>query len=68
MGFPNFERFLRELTDEKIQSILSDAQKKCESSEDFGILGQVSAISWTVSLELLALYHLWISEELSRDD
>lgn len=60
MKLPNFEKFLGKLTDEQIQSIISDAMKKCEDSENFGTGGQVSAISWTISLELLALYHLWL--------
>lgn len=68
MELPSFERFLRGLSDEKIQSILSDAQIKCNASSGFGSGGQISAISWTISLELLALYHLWLSEELSQDD
>lgn len=67
MEFPRFEKFVRKLTDEQIQSIISDAMKKCEDSENFGTGGQVSAISWTISLELLALYHLWLAEELSQD-
>lgn len=67
MKFPNFQEFLNALAPEKIERIMLDAKEKCEEASCMGSGEQMAAISWTVSLELLALYHLWLEEAL-RDD
>lgn len=67
MKFPSFQDFLSTLAPEKIEQIMLDAKVKCEEASCMGSGEQIAAISWTVSLELLALYHLWLEESL-RDD
>lgn len=67
MKYPDFQDFLGTLDSEKIEQILSDAKAKCEEVSSMGSGEQISVISWTVALELLALYHLWVEESL-RDD
>lgn len=64
MKFPSFQDFLSTLSPEKIEQIMLDAKAKCEEASCMGSGEQISAISWTVSLELLALYHLWLEEAL----
>lgn len=63
MKLPDFQDFLCTLTPEKITQILEDAAGKAAQTESNGSGGQISAISWTISLELLALYHLWLQDE-----
>lgn len=63
MHLPDFQDFLRTLTAEKITQIMEDAQKKAMQASPNGSGGQISAISWTISLELLALYHLWLEDQ-----
>ena len=58
MRFPEFQNFLATLSPEKISEIMEDAKLKCAETESFGSGGQISSISWTISLELLALYHV----------
>ncbi len=67
MKLPGFQEFLATLTPEKIEQIMSDAKAKCEEASCMGSGEQIAAISWTVSLEVLALYHLWLEESLSTD-
>ncbi len=64
MTLPNFQEFLATLSPETITEIMEDAKSKCEASESFGPGGQICSISWTVSLELLALYHVRLQESL----
>lgn len=66
MKFPCFEDFLASLTPDKIENILADARKKNNEAAGFGLGGQSAAVSWTVSLELLSLYHLWLQESLQE--
>ena len=64
--WPDFVTFISSLNENTIQNIAEDAKKKCEEVKAFGVGSQTLAISWTVSLELLALYHQWLLEELSQ--
>lgn len=67
MAFPDFHDFLASLDRESIEAIFTDAKDKAESVVVPGTpaLGnQVTAISFTIALELLASYHAWISKEL----
>ena len=67
MKLPGFQEFLAALTPDKIEQIVSDAKAKCKEASCMGSGEQMAAISWTVSLELLALYHLWLEGALSND-
>lgn len=64
MKLPSFQDFLSTLTPEKIEQIMSDAKAKFEETSCMGSGEQICAISWTISMELLALYHLWLEESL----
>ena len=64
MVLPDYQDFLKTLTPDKIEEIMSDAKRKCLETSDFGSGGQSASISWTISIELLALYHIWLSDRL----
>lgn len=66
MQFPKFQDFLATLSPEMITGIMEDAKLKCESLTSAGTGEQIGAISWTISLELLALYHVWLEESLQN--
>lgn len=68
MKLPNFQEFMNTLTQNKITQIISDAQQKCLEASCMGSGEQISAISWTIALELLALYHVWLSEFMPTED
>lgn len=63
MHLPDFQDFLCTLTPEKIAQIMEDAQVKAIQASPNGSGGEISAISWTISLELLALYHVWLENQ-----
>ena len=67
MKWPDFQDFLSTLSQEKTEKIVLDAKLKCEALSNSGAGEQISAISWTISLELLALYHLWLEGSLPDD-
>lgn len=62
MKLPDFQEFLSTLAPNKIEQIMADAKIKCSDVSGMGFGEQVAAISWTISLELLALYHLWLED------
>lgn len=64
MKYPDFQDFLHTLTPEKMGGIFVDAKQKCEQTAAFDSGGQIISMSWTISLELLALYHIWVEEYL----
>lgn len=64
MKLPCFEDFLSSVSPDTIEQIMSDAKMKCEDSAEFGTGSQICAVSWTISLELLALYHQWLENSL----
>lgn len=67
MKQPSFQEFMNTLTSDKITQIMADAQQKCAEASCMGSGEQISAISWTIALELLALYHVWLSEFLTNE-
>lgn len=63
----NFNDFVSSLTPEILAQIADDAnlkaaQTQAEKSEN-ALANQVGAISLTIALELLGLYHNWLSQE-----
>lgn len=66
-----FEKFLSTLTPEIIEQITAKAELKAEEirndpeTDPKTFLGnQIAAISLTYSVELLALYHKWLGQQL----
>jgi len=57
----DFTDFLKQLSPETIVQMTEDAKSKSEAVTGSG--QQVAAISFTIALELLGLYHQWICEE-----
>lgn len=73
LSIGNFEDFLATLTPDVIEQIFSDAKLKSDQvleaykfSRTSCSGEQVSAITFTCSLELLALYHKWIETEFGK--
>lgn len=71
MDIGNFNDFMDTLTPETLEKIAADANLKLSqvrqemnpSSQAF--LGtQMGAVSLTISLELLGLYHKWLEQQL----
>lgn len=70
MNIGNFNDFLATLTPETIEQIARDANLKLSQAReglspiDPTFIGtQISAISLTISLELLGLYHKWLEQQ-----
>ena len=63
----NFNDFVSSLTPEILAQIVDDANLKAAQvrAEKSGnaIANQIGAVSLTMSLELLGLYHNWLSQE-----
>lgn len=64
MNFPSFQDFLKDLAPETTEAIFSDAKAKSKILDNAGLGEKITAISWTISLELLALYHTWLQDHL----
>lgn len=71
MDFPDFQDFLASLEPDTISGIMGDANRAAkamnnvdfEHKEDLPAL-QTLSISYQTSLELLAVYHKWLSQYL----
>lgn len=63
---PNFNDFLLFLDQNKIENILSDAQLKAKEVQFLdspnGIGNQIAVLSFTISLEVVGLYHAWLEQ------
>lgn len=65
----DFNDFLASITQDDVSAIMRDAadksnRMKSQLGNDPASLGtQIGAISYTVALELLGLYHHWAEEE-----
>lgn len=71
MDIGNFNDFLDSITQETVEQIANDANIKAQqtrgdmSPNDPRFIGtQVGALSFTISLELLGLYHKWLEQQL----
>lgn len=68
MNFPHFKNFLNTLTPEVVKEIMDRAQEANDKSKEIGPGGEVPTVSWTISMELLARYHLWLQQSLNKHD
>ena len=63
---PDFNDFLLFLDQKKIENILSDAQLKAKEVQFLdsqnGIGNQIAVLSFTISLEVVGLYHAWLEQ------
>lgn len=66
----SFEDFLDSFGGEEIQAIVNDSNLKADeirsrmSPKDPAYQGtQIGVISYTIAIELLGLYHKWLSQE-----
>lgn len=64
-----FSDFLASITLDVFEDIMSDANQKAaevralQNADDKSNLGnQIAAVSYTIALELLALYHKWLEQ------
>lgn len=60
MDVGNFSDFLDTLTPEVIVSVCNDAKQKAVEMANLGSGDQILGMSWTISLEMLGLYHKWL--------
>lgn len=66
----SFDDFMTTLTPDVLSGIIDDANLKAQQMRDksgnsltsFG--NQIGAVSYTISLELLACYHKWLEQQL----
>lgn len=69
----DFRDFVASITQEDVSAIMLDAADKANNlksllGNDPASLGtQIGAISYTVALELLGLYHHWLGEEPPKE-
>lgn len=69
----DFNEFLASITQEDVSAIMRDAADKASHMKsllgnDPTSLGtQIGAISYTVALELLGLYHHWLGEDPQQE-
>lgn len=65
-SLPDFNDFLIFLDQNKIENILSDAQLKAKEVQFLdsanGIGNQIAVLSFTISLEVVGLYHAWLEQ------
>lgn len=71
MNLPPFEDFLSSLDPDIISGVMGDANNAAKiieeiqlSNEQSRIPLQILSISYQVSLEILAVYHRWLEQEL----
>lgn len=75
MKMPNFEDFLFSITEETLEQIRKDVNKKAEEARENNtgtemekLSAQLAFMSYTISIELLGYYHHWLSKELRGQD
>lgn len=66
MSFPSFEDFLNTLSPEVVKEIMDSAQEAHDEAQKIGPGGEVPVVSWTIATELLARYHIWLQQSLSK--
>lgn len=64
LKFPCFSEFLDTITPEQVKEIMDRAQETRDKAVEIGPGGEVPTVSWTITLELLAKYHLWLENAL----
>ena len=71
LNIGNFNDFIATLTQDTLEQIAADANLKLsqardamDSSDPSFVGTQISALSLTISLELLGLYHKWLEQQL----
>lgn len=60
MNLPSFNKFLDTLTQDEVKKIMDSAQDVHDKAAKIGPGGDVPTVSWTITLELLARYHIWL--------
>jgi len=64
----DFNDFLKSITQEDLNAIFEDANKKAAEARDAMSSGkeyfgnQIGVVSYTIALELLGLYHKWLEQ------
>ena len=66
MNFPDFKEFLSTLSPEVVKEIMDRAQEAHDEAEKIGPGGDVPTVSWTITLELLTRYHIWLQHSLGN--